>query len=161
MKVLLVECEFRLNWCVSHSFYILILLKIKLQISLQGRCASSIVECQFSINWSISQSLYCLQLYDFYWRINYLLGKWLIAQEQPPEAVEINPVSYDQEMKVQFSYFPCFSYVLRVPILTLKIFNVIGVYYPAWQGYEQPQQPLCSWDTSHAWAAMGKRVGWY
>ena len=43
------------------------------------------------------------------------LWEWLTAsaQEQPPEAVEINPVSYDQEMKVQFSYFPCFSYVLE------------------------------------------------
>ena len=34
------------------------------------------------------------------------LWKWLTAQEQPPEGLEKNPVSYDQEMKVQFSYFP-------------------------------------------------------
>lgn len=109
------------------------------------------------------------------------LWKWLTGQERPPESVKINPVRHDQEMKTQYIFLFAFLInfffleICALPvnyshltfpiylnsIFTFNLSDLIGVYCIACQGYEQPQQPFCSRDTSNTWTAMGKGVGWY
>lgn len=83
------------------------------------------------------------------------LWKWLTGQEQPPEAVTVNPVRDDLKYKSFALVF------LLFPSILIWSFGCLGLLCSATEGFEKPQQPFLSRDPSNPWPAMGERVGWY
>lgn len=70
---------------------------------------------------------------------------------------------YDLEVKIGV-YFGWFSllFIMFVGLhFDMVYLLLIGVLCSAWKGYEQPEQPFCSWNSGNAWEAMGEGVGWY
>lgn len=85
------------------------------------------------------------------------LWKWLTGQEQPPDVVNINPVRHvlETNFSVYFSPDQWGPWLLS----SYDLIFITGICSCARQGYEQPQQPCFSWDSSNSWAALGKRLG--